>query len=507
MEGFVGNGALKRVIPKLIEEGWDDVPTLKLMKLEDMDAINMTQQQKDALEMRSYLHNRALIQYGDKLESSGKCLQELLGLSADEISSQFGMKRGHVARFIEKKTSNSSIPDRLQQPPQALTSSKRITKTSSNNSIHKKKLDQSTKILLELKRDLIKETDEDGWTPFHYAACFGNEDGVKLMLEIDKSVAYITTGEKGDEKTALHIAAANGRQRVMEKILSECPDCWEMVNSEGKNVLHIAVDAQQEEVIEYIFKKSWIIHLINQKDIEANTPLHLLATFSMLKLMGKLRSHFSRDKWNATNNKNMTPQDILSSCSEIQDNIIGRNIMNQNQELAKITREKSEKRGAQSKERMKAMNEEWKKVGDTHMIVATLIAAITFAAGFTMPGGYNSNEGSNQGMPLLLREAAFKVFVITNTIAVICSTSSAFLYVTASLYYVQHKDDVEKPMKRYLMALLLILIAVAAMIVAFITGSFAMLAHSLGLVISVCLISCISFLIYFIELKKFISHI
>ncbi|XP_028070449.1 uncharacterized protein LOC114272936 [Camellia sinensis] len=117
MEGFVGNGALKRVLPKLIEEGWDDVPTLKLMKPEDMDAINMTQQQKDALEMRSYLHECTLIQYGDKLESSGKCLSKLLGLSMDEISSQFGMKRGHIARFMEKRTANSSAPDPLQQPP------------------------------------------------------------------------------------------------------------------------------------------------------------------------------------------------------------------------------------------------------------------------------------------------------------------------------------------------------------------------------------------------------
>ncbi|KAL7204905.1 hypothetical protein ACSBR2_017924 [Camellia fascicularis] len=82
------------------------------------------------------------------------------------------------------------------------------------------KLDQSTKILLDWKPDLIKKIDEDGWTPFHYAACFGNEDGVKLMLEIDKSGAYITTGEKGDEKTALHITTANGNQRVMENILS-----------------------------------------------------------------------------------------------------------------------------------------------------------------------------------------------------------------------------------------------------------------------------------------------
>lgn len=42
----MGNGALKELLPKLVEEGWDDVPTLKLMNSEDMDAVSMTQQQK-----------------------------------------------------------------------------------------------------------------------------------------------------------------------------------------------------------------------------------------------------------------------------------------------------------------------------------------------------------------------------------------------------------------------------------------------------------------------------
>lgn len=46
IEEFVGNGVLKGLIPKLLEEGWDDVPTLKIMNLKDMDAINMTQEQK-----------------------------------------------------------------------------------------------------------------------------------------------------------------------------------------------------------------------------------------------------------------------------------------------------------------------------------------------------------------------------------------------------------------------------------------------------------------------------
>ncbi|CAN1187409.1 Peroxiredoxin-like 2A [Linum perenne] len=101
MEDFAGNGVLKQLLPKLLEEGWDDVPTLKIMNSEDMDAMNLTRRQKDALEIRTYLHDRALMNYGDKLEASGKGLPELIALG-NELASQFGMKRGHIARFLDK---------------------------------------------------------------------------------------------------------------------------------------------------------------------------------------------------------------------------------------------------------------------------------------------------------------------------------------------------------------------------------------------------------------------
>ena len=46
VEDFVGNGVLKDLLPMLLEEGWDDIPTLKIMNSEDTDAMNMTRQQK-----------------------------------------------------------------------------------------------------------------------------------------------------------------------------------------------------------------------------------------------------------------------------------------------------------------------------------------------------------------------------------------------------------------------------------------------------------------------------
>ncbi|KAK4788818.1 hypothetical protein SAY86_020137 [Trapa natans] len=110
MEEFVGDGCLKKLLPRLLEEGWDDVPTLKLMNSDDMATLGMTQQQKDSLRIRSYLHDRALMQYADKLDASGKGLPELLNLGSVDLFSRFGMKRGHIARFLDRTGPASNEP-------------------------------------------------------------------------------------------------------------------------------------------------------------------------------------------------------------------------------------------------------------------------------------------------------------------------------------------------------------------------------------------------------------
>ncbi|KAG9133521.1 hypothetical protein Leryth_019446 [Lithospermum erythrorhizon] len=136
IEVFVGNGLLKSLLPKLLEEGWDDVPTLKLMNSEDMDDMNMTQQQKDALGIRSYLHDRALMQYADKMEVTEKSLTELLHFSKVELSTIFAMKRGHIARFMNRTTPcESPFP-----VPYATPARRRSMIASRTNSINKSKL-------------------------------------------------------------------------------------------------------------------------------------------------------------------------------------------------------------------------------------------------------------------------------------------------------------------------------------------------------------------------------
>ncbi|XP_059650328.1 uncharacterized protein LOC132296103 [Cornus florida] len=63
------------------------------------------------------------MQYGDSLEASRKCLPELLGLSMPDLSSQFGMKRGHIARFMDRTSSCADpLPASYALPARRVTS-------------------------------------------------------------------------------------------------------------------------------------------------------------------------------------------------------------------------------------------------------------------------------------------------------------------------------------------------------------------------------------------------
>ncbi|KAH7280495.1 hypothetical protein KP509_37G070500 [Ceratopteris richardii] len=137
VEDFVGKGALRELIPVLAQEGWEDVPTLKMMNNEDMDALNFSQRQRVALELRAYLHDRVLMQYADKLEDSGKNLAELLSLSPASLNVEFGMRRGHVAKFIDRASASAIVmPPSLTPVPVNLRCRRSSFSASEESSLH-----------------------------------------------------------------------------------------------------------------------------------------------------------------------------------------------------------------------------------------------------------------------------------------------------------------------------------------------------------------------------------
>ncbi|KAM3268283.1 hypothetical protein P3S67_031224 [Capsicum chacoense] len=105
-----------------------------------------------------------------------------------------------------------------------------------------------------------------------------------------------------------------------------------------------------------------------------------------------------------------------------------------------------------------------------HLVVATLLVTVTFAAGFTLPGGFeNDLNSSNKGMAILIRETAFRAFVVSDTIAFACSACAVFSY-----FYIAISVATAKKLKSIIMQLNIAIhmqrLATSAVVIAFITG-------------------------------------
>ena len=135
-----------------------------------------------------------------------------------------------------------------------------------------------------------------------------------------------------------------------------------------------------------------------------------------------------------------------------------------------------------------------KKVGETHLIVTALVATVTFAAGFTLPGGYNENDG----LATLGKKEAFKAFVVADTLAMVSSVSAAFVYFFTAGY------EKEELLHKHLpWAFFLTMFGMGAMVVAFMTGMYAVLPRFSWLPIPVCVLCCCFFLVFYHVFKQF----
>jgi ankyrin repeat protein len=139
---------------------------------------------------------------------------------------------------------------------------------------------ETARKLLEKEKKLTKTTDDNGWSPLHYAAFYfwWSSRIVRVLLEYDASAAYIAETEK--KRTALHIAAIRGRVDVMKEIVSRCPACCELVDNRGWNALHYAVASKDIEAFEECLKIPEIARLGTKKDDKGNTPFHLIAALA-----------------------------------------------------------------------------------------------------------------------------------------------------------------------------------------------------------------------------------
>ncbi|KAJ8764609.1 hypothetical protein K2173_006481 [Erythroxylum novogranatense] len=341
-----------------------------------------------------------------------------------------------------------------------------------------------TELLLEnedKRKALIKQDDQKGWIPLHYAAYFGYRDIVQLLLKDKRSAAYTPTNDE-NKMLPLHLAASSGHVEVMGVIINLCPGCCELVDQRKWNVLHFAVDGGKEEAVTYILNHPLLKNLINKKNVDGSTPLHKLADSG--SFMKSFVTHPQVDKL-AFNDRNLNVLDLLLSAD---------GLWGQRKDEVKTEGSDEVNKGDAGKIKDKSSDDTMDYIKDAreaHLVVATLIATVTFAAGFTLPGGYKGEGGPDEGGAILTRRTAFQAFIITNTIAMMLSSAAVFVHLFMAL-----DKDKTKVYRLFKLVLKFTIYAMFAMVVAFITGTYAVLFHTSSLAISTCVLGCLFFLLY-----------
>lgn len=126
-------------------------------------------------------------------------------------------------------------------------------------------------------------------------------------------------------------------------------------------------------------------------------------------------------------------------------------------------------------------------LGNNLAIVAVLIATVTFAAAFTLPGGYKNedDDGPQQGMAILAKKTAFKVFLISDAIAMVSSIAvTCLLICTGSLDHDIRVHSISTAMK-------FMCVALGGMVVAFAMGTYVVIVSKcMWLAIFICVVAC-----------------
>ncbi|XP_010024296.2 protein ACCELERATED CELL DEATH 6 isoform X1 [Eucalyptus grandis] len=321
------------------------------------------------------------------------------------------------------------------------------------------------KEMLKRKKELFFLSDAGGGTPLHLAAYVNYVDGVKFLVNefTSSAIEYDKEGY-----LPIHIASKMGHLETIKDLLQHWPDPEELLNfKEGQNILHVAAKYGRASVVKYILSNPELEKLINVKDKLGNTPLHLATLQWQPEVLLSL-TRDNRVNLKLVNNSNLTALDIVDEQLKKIDAPLHQSLTRTILLSAGAPRSKDkaicQPKGLGPGSDLEPPDlDRLKDEANSRMVVATLIATMTFAAGFSIPGGYNNSE-PDAGIATLLNKPMYDVFVICNTVAMFSSIISVVILLWRQI------NDSHAVLHALGKARQPLLIALATMSVAFMAG-------------------------------------
>ncbi|XP_061945857.1 protein ACCELERATED CELL DEATH 6-like isoform X2 [Populus nigra] len=162
--------------------------------------------------------------------------------------------------------------------------------------------------------ELLRLTEEELGNSLHYASSIGFLEGVQFLLKMFDDGAYETNLEGN---YPIHVACKSHSVDVVKEFLDKFPYPKEFLNKKGQNILHVAAKYGNGSVVSYILKQDQklVAPLLNAIDDRGNTPLHLAARYGR-RMATFLLVRDNRVEHFIVNNRNWTPYELAEDFSK-----------------------------------------------------------------------------------------------------------------------------------------------------------------------------------------------